>query len=176
MMEGGQMLPPIEVKYSLADMFGVQFHSWRRFLRVFVIVELLWIALIVGVDALDGIPLGWSFAHLPRKLLGWGTLLIAAFWFGLCPFLALLRIRRVGVGGPNTFELTEKGSRIQTAKSDSLVYSNAIHRTAQNSQRLYMFLTTGTLVVPRRSFVSDQDYLKWVQETRRQAAAASASN
>ena len=176
MIEGGQMLPPIEVKYSLADMFGVQFHSLRRFLRMFVIVELMWIALIVGVDALDGVPLGWSVAHLPWKLLGWGTMLIAAFWFGLCPFLALLRIKRVGVGGPNAFELTEQGIRIQTAKSDSLVYWNAMRRTAHNSQRLYIFLVTGTLVVPRRSFASDQDYLSWVQETQRHAAAALASS
>ena len=176
MIEGGKALSPIQVKYSLADMFGVQFHSLRRFLRMFVIVELLWLILFIGADALGGVPFAWSIAHIPWKLLGWGALLIVGFWFGLCPFLAYFKVKRVGVGGPNTFDLTETGIRIQTAKSDSLVYWNAIRRTAHNPQRLYMFLATGTLVVPRRSFATDQDYLNWVQESQRQAAAASASS
>ena len=166
-------LPPIRVAYNLADLFGVQFHSLARFVRIFVIVELLWIFLVVGVDAVDGVPFSWSIGHLPWTMLAWGALLIIAFWFLLCPFLAYLRVRRAGVGGPNTFALTDKGISLQTPKSESVVYWKAIRRTADNPRRLYLFLSSlGTLIVPRRSFVSDEEFSSWVVEAKRQVEQA----
>jgi len=184
-MDGDRALPPIQIAYNLADMFGVQFHSLARFVRIFVIVELLWILLVVGADLIDGTPFSWSFAHLPWRLLGWGALLIVGFWFGLSPVLAYLRVRRAGAGGPNTFALTDNGIRLQTANSESVVYWNAVRRTSHNRQRLYLFFSSaGALVVPRRSFASDAQFLSWIDETEHhvksaksnQAAAALASN
>ena len=122
MIDGDRALPPVQVAYNLADMFGVQFHSLTRFIRIFVIVELLWVGIVIGLDAVAGAPLSWSIAHLPWKMLGWGALLIVAFWFGLCPFLAYMRVSRAGIGGPNTFALTDRSIRLQTAKSESVVY------------------------------------------------------
>jgi hypothetical protein len=171
-MVGDRALPPIQVAYNLADMFGVQFHALGRFVRMFVIVELLWVALIVGVDLVDGVPTSWSIGHLPWKLLGWGALLIVAFWFGLCPFLAYLRVKRAGAGGPNTFALTDQGIRLQTPRSESVVYWNAVRRTVSNSQRLYLFFSSpGAIIVPRRSFASDDDFAKWIDELERHLKA-----
>jgi len=168
-MDGDRAFPPLEVAYNLADMFGVQFHSLARFVRMFFIVELLWVALIVGVDLVDGVPLSWSIAHLPWKLLGWGALLIVAFWFGLCPFLAYMRVKRGGVGGPNTFALTDQGVRLQTPRSESVVYWNAIRRMVRGRERLYLFFSSpGAIVIPRRSFASDAEFSSWIEELERQ--------
>ena len=167
-MDGDRVFPPIEVVYNLADMFGVQFHSLPRFVRMFVIVELVWVALIVGADLVGGVPFSWSISHLPWKLLGWGAVLIVAFWFGLCPFLAYMRIKRAGIDGPNTFALTDKGVRLQTARSESVIYWNAIRRTARDQQRFYLFFSNpGALIVPRRSFASDADFANWIDELER---------
>jgi hypothetical protein len=104
--------------------------------------------------------------------LGWGALLIVAFWFGLCPFLAYLRVKRAGAGGPNTFALTDQGIRLQTPRSESVVYWNAVRRTVSNSQRLYLFFSSpGAIIVPRRSFASDDDFAKWIDELERHLKA-----
>jgi hypothetical protein len=159
--------PSAVVTYKLGDLYGALFYGWRRFLRLLIIIELLWIILSVGANVVDGATLAGAAAWLPLRLLGWGALALAALWFGLCPLLAYARIRRAGLLGPNRILLVDRGIRLVTPKADSVIYWPAIRRTVRTSSRLYLFLiTAGAIIVPRRAFGAEGQFEAFVDATK----------
>lgn len=162
-------LPPVEVTYTLADLYGALLYGWRRFVRILIIVELLWITLSVGVDLLNGATAARAFSAPNWTILGIGGVLLAAFWFGLCPLLGYFRIKRAGLLGPNRLTLSERGVRLESPKSESLIYWAAIRRMTLTASRLYLYLITyGTIIVPRRCFADESAFGAWAATARRE--------
>jgi hypothetical protein len=145
--------PSVVMTYRLGDLYGVILHSWRRLLRILIVLEIIWIVLFVGMDVLSGVPLLLAISWLNWKLLGILGVAVSLFWFGLCPLIAYFRVRLAGLLGPNTFTLVDRGLRVEAPNSDGVIYWPAIRRTVRSSNRYYMFLVSrGAFVIPLRAF------------------------
>lgn len=154
----------IETTYRLSDMFAVTMRAWRTYLRAFILLEIFFVGMIV----VPGLIEGWGTAAVLRYA-DWvfpicaGLFLILA-WFGLCPLLAYWRTKRQRALGPNRFRLESDGIRVEAPRAESLIYWPSVKRVIASRQRLFLFVTNSSaLIIPRRSFDSDEEFAKWAK-------------
>ena len=144
----------VEVSYSLGDMYAVTFQSWRRLaLKILILFGVLIAAFIALPIIMDGESLRETVCWFP-----WGFYLglvafLLLFLFGACPLISYFRLKRQGLLGPNQFEFSNDGVRLETRKGESLIYWSAVTRFVTTKNRLFLFIgPANALVLPRRAF------------------------
>jgi hypothetical protein len=152
----------IEITYRLSDLYAVTLHAWRHFLRVPLILEAFWLAVMIVIDLIDGASILEAIRWIPWPLLGWAALALLAFWFGLCPPIRYVRARRTDTLGPTGLRLSESGIEIETANINSLVRWPAIKRIARSRNRTFLFVSSASAVIlPRRAFDTNSQFDHW---------------
>lgn len=158
-------MAPVEVTYTLADIYAVTLHSWRTYaFRILILFGILMVIFIVLL-LLDGATIRESLSWFPFGLyLGLAAFLLA-FLMGVAPLISYFRSKRQGTLGPNHIIATDEGVRIDGPKGQSLVYWSAFQRIVIAGNRLLLFIgPVQAFVFPKRVFPDEASFAACVKE------------
>ena len=149
----------VEVNYSLSDLYAVNFRAWRTYLKITLILEAIFIAIVLAPLLIDGATflqaIEWADWRFP---LGMAVFLVV-FYVGICPLIGYFRSKRQKMLGPNYFSFGEEGVSVENPKSKSVVFWSGIKNVVKSDRRLFLYLRPGVaLIIPKRALPSVESF------------------
>jgi hypothetical protein len=168
-------LQTLPITYRLSDIALAIIMAWRRLLRVLVILEIFWAALMFGIGLMDGWPLRYAYHAIDWKVLAIGAIAVAVLWITICPVIGYARMKRARVLGPTSYEIVKKGLLVRSPAAESLVFWKTMHRTKKVWGRLFLFISPGgALIVSRRMFDTEAGFEQFVSAVKEQISQSRA--
>lgn len=172
MSDGAARLDEVSVVYDAADvrsLYGVCARCRRNLVLLsFAPLAFLLLDVIDGARGLALVPPLISYVVI-------GLIIAIAFYF-LIPHVQVWRRSRTGWSKPLAVSLTDKGIVTRHADQDSQFHWPAIKDVVEKRGRLFLFTTQScAIILPRRVFVSDEQFNEWSRRALAYWSAASAA-